>query len=72
MNDCHKMVDQLVAHFTTDEYRDEVLSAKKEFFEQAGIVDEEDHHFESRMAQFLDWFIFTRPLTKVPMLFTKT
>lgn len=57
-------VDRLISHFTGIEFREEILNAKKEFFEQSGIIDEESHHFESRMAQFLDWYIFSRPLSK--------
>jgi len=64
MANCEHYVDLLVNHFTSKDYNDEVLNAKREFFEQAGIIDEESHYFEARMAQFLDWYIFTRPLSK--------
>lgn len=64
MNTCEKYIDRLVQFFTSNDYHSEILSAKKEFFEQAGIIDEESHYFESRMAQFLDWYIFTRPLNQ--------
>lgn len=64
MNKCEFYIDKLVQFFTSADYHSEILSAKKEFFEQAGIVDEESHYFESRMAQFLDWYIFTRPMNQ--------
>jgi hypothetical protein len=64
MNTCDAYIDRLVQFFTSSDYHSEILSAKKEFFEQAGIIDEESHYFESRMAQFLDWYIFTRPMNQ--------
>ncbi|MCB0348890.1 MAG: hypothetical protein KDD37_08635 [Bdellovibrionales bacterium] len=64
MEKCESYIDRLVQFFTSSNYHSEILSAKKEFFEQAGIIDEESHYFESRMAQFLDWYIFTRPMNQ--------
>jgi len=59
-----QVVEKLLAHFTSDQYRDEVVAAKKDFFEDAGLVGDESFYFEVRMAQFLDWYLFTRELTK--------
>lgn len=56
-------IDRCVSFFTSENYKRELLDAKKEFFEQAGIVDDEGLQFEHRMAQFLDWYIFSRELT---------
>mgnify|MGYP001286093578 CR=1 FL=1 len=67
MSSVDKYFDQLVDHFTSDTYREEILNAKREFFDQAGIIDEESHYFEARMAQFLDWYIYTRPLSEYHM-----
>ncbi len=64
MEKCETYIDKLVQIFTSADYHSEILSAKKEFFEQAGIIDEESHYFESRMAQFLDWYVFTRPMNQ--------
>lgn len=58
-----KVIDKLMGHYTGPEYRDEVVQAKKEFFEDAGLVGDETFHFEVRMSQFLDWYLFTRELT---------
>lgn len=59
--------EKLLTVYTSNEYSQEVVDAKKDFFEQAGIVDDDSSNFEVRMAQFLDWFIFTRELTKTHM-----
>lgn len=57
-----ELIDRLTTYFTGDRYRDDVAVAKKEFFDEAGIMDEENHQFEMRMTQFLEWFLFTRRL----------
>src|SRR5260221_83484 len=57
-------IERLLLHFTADKYKEELAHAKREFFEQAGIVDEEAPNFEMRMAQFLDWYLFSRELSK--------
>ncbi len=60
-----KQIEAMLNHFTGPAYLTEVAEAKREFFEQAGILDEASEYFESRMAQFLDWYLFTRELSKV-------
>ena len=63
MVDFEPLIDRLIVHFTGDSWRAEVANAKKEFFQDAGIMDEQTDHFEMRMTQFLDWYLFTRKLT---------
>jgi hypothetical protein len=65
MTTYEKIVEQLIQQFTGPEYQREVLEAKREFFERAGIVDEEAINFETRMSQFLDWYMFSRELSTV-------
>ncbi len=60
--DFEPLIDRLIVHFTGDAWRAEVATAKKDFFQDAGIMDEKMDHFEMRMTQFLDWYLFTRPL----------
>lgn len=55
--------DELLTIFAEGQYVQEVVNAKKEFFERAGIVDDESYTFESRMEQFLDWYLFSRELS---------
>jgi len=58
------ILEKLLQNFTSPEYRDEVIQAKKDFFEDAGLVGDESFYFEVRMSQFLDWYLFTRELSK--------
>ncbi len=58
-------IEKLLTHFTSPKYALEVAESKREFFEEAGILDEGSSSFESRMAQFLDWYVFTRELSSV-------
>jgi len=58
-----QMIERLTVHYTSDAYSTDVSEGRKEFFEEAGIVDEENHSFEMRMSQFLEWYLFTRPLS---------
>ncbi len=58
------LIDRLTLYFTADAFRDELTSGKKLFFDEAGIMDEENHAFEMRMTQFLEWYLFSRPLTR--------
>lgn len=62
-----ELIDRLTTYFTGDRYRDDVAVAKKEFFDEAGIMDEENHQFEMRMTQFLEWYLFTRRLKGVEL-----
>lgn len=55
-------IEKLLAIFTGPHYARDVQEGKREFFERAGIVDEESSNFETRMSQFLDWFLFSREL----------
>lgn len=58
------ILETLIQKFTGEDFKTEVLDAKREFFERAGIVDEESINFEMRMSQFLDWYMFSRELSQ--------
>ncbi|WP_413292874.1 hypothetical protein ACLSU7_15825 [Bdellovibrio sp. HCB185ZH] len=62
MNEYEKLIEKILNHFVSEAFKDELAMAKKEFFENAGTLDENSEHFESRMAQFYDWYFFTREL----------
>ncbi|MEK2644471.1 hypothetical protein [Bdellovibrio sp. BCCA] len=62
MNEYEKLIEKILNHFVSDAFKDELAMAKKEFFENAGTLDENSDHYESRMAQFYDWYFFTREL----------
>jgi len=55
-------IEKLLNIFTGPKYSRDVQEGKREFFERAGIVDEESSNFETRMSQFLDWYLFSREL----------
>lgn len=55
------VIEKLMHHFAGKAFADEVADAKREFFDRAGILDETSGDFESKMAQFVDWYLFSRP-----------
>jgi hypothetical protein len=56
------LFERMTLHYTSGNYAAEIGRAKQIFFDDAGIMDEASNHFEMRMTQFLEWFLFTRPL----------
>ncbi len=58
----YELIDRLIVHFTSVDYTSEVADAKREFFDEAGVMDEENIFFEMRVTQFLEWYLFSRPL----------
>lgn len=62
-----KYLEPVIEHFTTGEYYREVYNAKKEYFDKAGQVYEDDSEFEQRMCIFMDWYIFDRDLPGVDL-----
>jgi hypothetical protein len=55
-------IDRMMTHYTSGRYLSEVREAKEEFFEKAGAFDEGSVDFELKMAQFVDWYLFTRKM----------
>lgn len=53
---------KLVGHFASTNFVEELNLAKKEFFENAGTLDEGKPNYTLRMNQFYDWYFLTRPL----------
>lgn len=56
------LIEKMMHHFTKEPFTGEVAQAKQEFFERAGIFDEYSPDFEMKMAQFMDWYLFSREL----------
>lgn len=54
-------LDELVAFATPETRKDELLTARKEFFDRTGEIFEDDKQFELRMSALLEFFIFDRP-----------
>ncbi len=53
---------KLVGHFASPAFQHELNLARKEFFENAGTLDENKPNYTLRMNQFYDWYFLTRPL----------
>ena len=58
------LIDRMMTHYTGGRFASEVSAAKEDFFEKAGAFDESSNDFELKMAQFVDWYLFTRKLTQ--------
>lgn len=58
----NQLMEKILNHFAGDLFQDEVRLAKSEFFDNAGILEEQSEQFELRMSQFFDWYFFTREL----------
>lgn len=59
-----QLIDELMQFYTEGEFAPEAIVAKNEFYELAGIFDEQSPNFELKMAQFSDWYLFMRNLQK--------
>lgn len=58
-----QLIDKILFLYAGDLFRDEVKKAKSEFFDNAGILEENSPQFELRMSQFFDWYFFSRELS---------
>jgi hypothetical protein len=57
--DCYQ---KLIQYFTGQLFQDELALAQKEFFDNAGTLDENKPNYSLRINQFYDWYFLTRPL----------
>lgn len=62
MNEYKSILEKLMQYYTSGDYANEVVLAKTEFYDLAGIFDEESENFELKMSQFIDWYIFSKKL----------
>ncbi len=51
-------LDQVLSHYTTGNFFDDLKVAKEKYFSITGKLDEDKDEFESRMDCFNDWYIF--------------
>ncbi|MEO1174163.1 MAG: hypothetical protein AAFX94_19255, partial [Myxococcota bacterium] len=58
----HGYYDAMVQFASEGALADELAQAKGEYFERTGELFESDPSFERRMASFLEWYVFDRPL----------
>lgn len=59
-----EVIEKLMTHYTSDEFKSEVDQARKEFFDWAGVFDENSEDFEVKTSQFMDWYILGRRMMK--------
>lgn len=57
-----KCIDRLVEEYTAGDFFREVYDAKKDFFDNLGVINEDDSDFENQMDIFMGWYLFDRPL----------
>ena len=57
-------VDVITNEYTAGDYFREVYEAKKNYFENLGVIAEDDPDFENQMDVFMGWYLFDRPLEK--------
>lgn len=58
------LIEKLLTLYTSEQYAEEIVKAKLEFFERTiPNIDDDTNQFNLRMSQFLDWYLFTRKLT---------
>lgn len=55
-------LEKVIAWASGPERQEEILRAKAEYLTRAGEFHEEDRSFEQRMAAFLEYYLFDRPL----------
>lgn len=58
------LTEKLMQFYTSDGFHEEAVKAKMQFNEYAGVFDEAASNFEMKLAQFVDWYLFTRALQK--------
>jgi hypothetical protein len=59
-----KGIDFITNEYTAGDYFREVYEAKKNYFENLGVIAEDDPDFENQMDVFMGWYLFDRPLEK--------
>lgn len=57
-----KLIEKILKYFAGPALQDELMMARKEFFDGSGVLDEQAMNYEVRMSQFYDWYFFSRPL----------
>lgn len=62
LDDLQSHLDEILKTYSEGDYYDNVVTAKKKYFELTGLTNEEDDDYESRMRSFNDWFIMHYPL----------
>ncbi len=59
------LIQKVLNHFAGAQFKEEIRMAKIQFFDNAGILDENSPSYDLRMNQFFDWYFFTRELAGI-------
>jgi hypothetical protein len=59
-----EFIERIITFYTSKDFREDVSEGKNLFQETAGNFDEAAADFESKMAQFTDWYVFSRKLKR--------
>jgi len=59
-----QLTEILMQHYTSGPHAAEAVQAKNEFFDLAGMFDEHSQNFDMKMAQFTDWYLFSRKMNQ--------
>ncbi len=59
-----KCIDAITNEYTAGDYFREVYDAKRSYFDNLGVISEDDPDFENQMDVFMGWYLFDRPLEK--------
>ncbi|OFZ19049.1 MAG: hypothetical protein A2Z20_09900 [Bdellovibrionales bacterium RBG_16_40_8] len=61
----NQLIDDLMLFYASDDFATEAVTAKNEFFDLAGMFDQQSVNFDLKIAQFTDWYIFFRKLSSL-------
>lgn len=64
----YQMIDSLMQFYADGDFAPEAVQAKNEFYDIAGMFDEQSSNFELKMAQFTDWYLFSRRLNRYELV----
>ena len=62
--DMDSLLEKILLYFVSNEFKEEVQKARVFFFAGLSFGDENAHSYDARMAQFFDWYLFTRELSE--------
>lgn len=62
LNDLQEHLDKILNTYSEGKFYDQVVEAKKKYFELTGLTNEEDDDYEVRMRSFNNWFIMHYPI----------
>ena len=55
-------LQKLIGYYTNPQFSEELMQARREFFDNTGSLDENNPNYSLRMQQFYEWYFLTRPL----------